>query len=412
MNAKTKLKLVDIIRALGIIALICSAVTFLLQGLNDANSTVRLYSFFLFNLSILGTGLICSQIIKERKGAKAAFFTSLSLIPVYALQIGGILYAVFGSPHNYYPNLFKYSPLIETHHYGLMALSFMFLIFISYHLFSFINESRSTVFTGIYTLLNVMLLLPYRGSELTIIIGSLILVILVIAENFVFSKKQNSALVLLIPLALFIGRNTFLYTCSGYFFAFVFFTIGIVLSKIIVNHINMEAGLKFTGSLFVTTALCLLLGQLADEYTLFAENWVIISGVSIGFYQLVCSIRNKKYKLIHNLFALPLIVVSSMIELTGDVNLFSTLLSFFVANALILLSWNYRNKGGLISGVLLLIFTIIRHWELAYDLYAMSPWISLGIFGIFAIISASFIEKYYVEIKEYFLHLRTEIGTW
>lgn len=156
-----------LLRWVGGITLLISASVFLAQSYLSLSGVGKFYSFLAFLGILGGSGFICLKNLEDKKGARTFVGLACALLPVLFLQMGGLVYSLVGADVSQVPSIFqlKIDGPLSLAVAVLLATVPVYLI--SKFCFSVFDKSSSSNLTTHYLLLNVSLLLPFRGELFT-----------------------------------------------------------------------------------------------------------------------------------------------------------------------------------------------------------------------------------------------------
>ena len=402
-----------LLRYIGSMTLIGSALTFLLQHWTAfGDHHLRYYSFLGFTVIITICGFFCGVKIKEDKGARAFLGLSAAIVPVHFAQLGAIVFSLFADPLYNYPEYLTWKaagPLeaVLTTTIGVTTVSLITCV-------SLYTLSRKAMLhtAGIYIFLSSFLLLPFRDAG---IIGLMLLVMgagTVFSERYLASKftsmRTNEGkfirLMLVSPLLLLLGRTLALYSYSITFSAAIFALIALMLFVYLPRLTTEKYAAAFWQqlSMIPSSIACLqLISELIRVMPGLNEMHMLIAGVSYAGILLIKSIyaiRGDAFKKIACLILLSTVALQSVLYSTWYYALICIVFSIIIAAY----SHLHAYKGIKFISIGAFALGLLHYLRYAADLYLFSPWLSLAIVGISTIFISSYIERYKSAIKAKF----------
>ncbi|MEM8814417.1 MAG: hypothetical protein AAGE85_01175 [Pseudomonadota bacterium] len=402
----------EALRILGASVLLASMSVFLLQGWNEGNDISR-YLLLLAQTGLLAAaGFAMSHGLKEAKGARLFFGLALVSIPANFTILGALLYSVFqwDGGLTSYPAYATWQ--IENVASTGVTLGGALLVLIPVTFFCFAVMARHSAksLSLHFLLLNLLLLLPIRGS---IAAGSVALLGVLYALYVVgrMSGKDRALktgegkfalTALFIPLGIILFRSMYFYQVDSLMIAMV--SLAFYLSA-------RQAALFPGRNDRLATVLDLLSLPLALAVAIAltdASGAILADAAKAPFFAVV-----------YTALALDLMRRTASRVLTGFV---SVTISFFVAlsfifsvavwpgaatallglaagTILILAGAGMRDRVALLSGVLTMFAGVYFGFDDILRLVVTSGWIELAVFGASAIALGSVLDRHGVALK-------------
>ena len=411
-----KWSLPKILRFFGGSALLVSGIIFLMQGLQDNDTTKKIIYFMFFNFSVYLTGLICALAIKEPKGARVSLASGLSLLPLYFLQIGAVLFATFNDPTGInYPQMLKFDSLSYAT-IGLLGFSLFAFSGLVWFAFKCLANKHCKYLTFAYIFNNALLLLPIRGVIFSIILGSAMMGLIVFLAIKYFQKENSlntfeinfAKGILFLPFFLLMLRTISLYNVDCLLFSYLALTTGLVLSVLVKPFSENKERFISKNSFCYSLAWFLFVVYLTDILPSLNFTYYLLMFAPIGVYHFYLGLVIPNYTKRHNDIALVVFCIAVIMNVFVPATITNSIISIIIGMGLCGFGLNTRSFSALKVGIILLTVSLIRHYELAIRLYEMSPWLSIGIMGIAIIILSSYIERNYTYLVNKFNLLRSE----
>ena len=208
-----------VLRWIGGIVLIASALAFVLQGWAGWSSLVRYFCFLGFTFSLASVGCFCALKMKDDKGARTFLGVAAAFLPAHFLQLGALLYSItLDSPANV-PSFFLLTAPSVSAAFGTLAVAMLVLVPVVFFGLSAMARSQASELTFVYFIANSMLLIPVRSANLVGLCVMAFAVVLAFAEIKFFRpiscmqtwEGRAVRLMMFVPLVLALGRNLVLY---------------------------------------------------------------------------------------------------------------------------------------------------------------------------------------------------------
>jgi hypothetical protein len=245
-------------------------------------------------------------------------------------------------------------------------------------------------------------------------LGSLLVVSALEFKHFLRDPAMGSKegiiapLIILLPLALLIGRTLYLYEATNLFSAFLYASLGISAMCFFYPTVQNRDGKDFI------TEISAVLFSLAALFL--AESLVI--GFSISLYGVAIrsvlvaavGIFLAPYTLRSNSLFLTLSSVLVLFGITAQFlqhpSLVASLLLVIVGAVIVPIGYQKRLPALFYGGVIQVVIGVLYNLKFAARLYEYSPWICLALIGALAILASSVAEKKSTVIQKFMMTLK------
>jgi len=413
-----------ILRVIGAAALIGSASVFLVQRW-DAGADVQRYLMLLLHTALLAAAaFVCGLFSGDRKGARTLFAIVVGVVPIHFAVLGALVYSRLGWDETAmvvpaYASWMAPSAPAALATVGVAALVLVPLVWTS---FLALARRRAGVLTLAYVAMNLAFLIPTRDPDVVAAMVACMAASVAVLE--VRPLGRDPALrtlegsfargVLLVPLALLVGRSLLHYTLSSAFDAAVAGGVALFLF-VLSGDGRFSHGARATlqhASLVPGIIACTFLTQsLIDNASLAAGGVIptfvlLVAGLLAGAS--VVSVSGELYRR-----AAAVIAVAGM---STNLLLFPGVAASFVClvTAIAVLAYGYLAERRLVffAGTGATAFGLVYHLRYAAALYAVSRWGSLAALGIAVIFAAAYVERCHEELIARVTGFRRRLAAW
>jgi len=413
-----------ILRIVGAIVLLSSALTFMAQGWETMSHMIRYFTFLGFTGLLAVLGFFCGLKVKEDKGARTFLGVAAAIIPAHFCQLGGLIYSKFGPAINpdLYPSYFYwvaasgFDALVTT---GIALLALTPITFIA---FSALARREALRLTGAYIALNALLLIPTRDPSISGLIASLAILGVAYLDTTCFKQDtamktkegRISRLILLVPGALLFLRIAFLYGIDGIFVGAALATSSLALFVFSKKYCSLETAKVLQSCSILPTILSWLviafeLKWLIDLPDAFMLPLVTIPLAAIFIAKsLSCLGGRIQYQ---RLAALAL-VGGAFLELVMFPGLNASIFSIAVGILAIAYGYTAESKFVFLGGLFTFGHGLIDTVKLALTVITISPWIALAIIGGLTVLGSSYLEVHTRRIVKQIGLFRKKMSTW
>lgn len=403
---KKQLSLTMIIRTLGVLIILGSGITLLLQEAVSWNQLGRFFGFQIFTVIVGTIGFILGKKFNEPKGSRALLGTTLALAPVIFCQLGGMLYASMNPnsvPSIDLPNMGKFVPesLLTVFFTTGYSAGFIYLFGLLLGLITL--GTATNLLTVLYIVSNLLLMYPARhGEGLTYVLVAFLLVY--IGQLFYFrpygirARTTDSVIlksIYALPFMFFLGRTILFYPAE---ITSVFLFIGYSITALSIFYFfkSSETLLPTIASTFFAALALetLYINILKLSYSFDAVFYFVFFGLVAG-YALVLSnfVSTSVLKDKAQRFAYLLFILAYGFGCVFFDGYFVGILSIIGSILIVLDGLQNKSNPNLWIGILLGITALYRFLDGALELFSSYPWVSLGIVGIGMVVIASYLEK-------------------
>lgn len=421
-----------LLRSLGAIVLIASAIAFACQSWSGMNAMNRYYTFYLFSVILTGAGIFCGVRLQEAKGARTFLALATAFLPAHFIQLGAfILHQIIGTPPKLHP-FFVLQAASPSQVIVALAIAIPTLSGIAFGGFSALARVRARAMTAVYVVTNLLLLLPTRDADL---IGLLSLSLFVAILGFVAQSCADEPLLknwegrlaqglLFLPVGCLMARNVVLYAPTALFVSTLAVAGAVVMLRAARTAKSCQLQLRLQdlgmilggiasyafvcGTLFNPRFGAIAEFCLENQRELSLPLAVLPISATMTALSLIVKQRGDRYRLAASWIAI-LTVLYQLFTVHG---ILASLLCVLVSVGTIAVAFAIQDRGLLISGSAGFAFGLLYHVRYATTLYAINPWLSLAVPGVMIILSASFVERKYPEILARYAALRSQIERW
>lgn len=414
-------RLSHILRLIGVVALVGSAVTFLVQQWDDLDYVWR-YLAFLTLTSVIGTtSFFCGVRLGDKKGARLLMAVVLLLTPVHFAQLGGFLFNSLQVPLMGVPALFHWSGTTPSIALLLTGVSLLFLTPLCMAAFVTLSRPLARRMTGLFLAFNAVLLLPIRDPGLiALFIGCATFAHLFFEA--VHGPKQLSwhtletrlsRLALCLPILLLFLRNGTLHSSSSTLDAAMLCWLGLGSLHLGLNELQgaaLRSLAQRCGALLVTGAMVLFVDPLVAHA---AREWVVPLRVlpAVGTMMILSTLLEHGGQGLRTT-AMAVLALSGLHALKNGEGWISSLYCILSGLIPLVAAFVARRRSMFWIGAFTASVGAFSHIGYAARLYAISPWLSLALLGLIAVLSAALLEKYRAEVRRYLTALQKHYGGW
>lgn len=415
-----------LLRTIGAIVLVASALTFMFQQWGTLNHLERYFSFLGFTVVLSVAGFFCGLRMKEDKGARTFLALAAGIIPVHFCQLGGFLYSRFGHGLlSSYPQYALWTAVDEVSALVTAIVGAAVLSVVALVSFSALARSDAKRLTLSYIALNSALLIPTRqGDWIGLIAFSMAAFVMlfdlhVLRANSAMRTKEGNftRAMLAAPIFVIIGRSLHLYLhdvtalfasmiCAALaFFLFVF-------APRYVKERSSRIAFEVSSIIPATLAWLFLAYDIARHFRVGDDYLIPLYSLPLALIlavmSLLCSGDGQGYRKAAALVA----IASTALQLICVGSTFSSFL--MIVGSMVTLVYGYidEDKTIFLTGVLGFIFGIAYHLRYAIELCTYSPWVSLGVVGVATVLASSYVEKNHRLIAERIVTFRRTIRRW
>lgn len=402
----------EALRILGAAVLVASMSLFLMQGWNDGND-IRRYLMLLTQTGLLATaGFALSHGLKEAKGARLFFGLALVSIPANFTILGALLYSVFqwDGALTTYPGYATWQ--IENVASTGITLAGAMVVLLPVTMFCFAIMARHSAKTLSlhFFALNMMLLLPIRGSLAAGTVALLgTMYALYVVRNVIGKDRalmtaegKFALITLFIPAGIILFRSMYFYEVDSLLIAMLSMAAFMAARQ---ATLFPERSPRVAIMLEVLSIPIALVFATALSNALMASvTWPWVAPLfSIAYSVLALDVvrRTENRRLASAIgFSVSLFVASSFIlSVAADQGALTAFLSLIAGALMVMAGIALRNRSATIAGILTAIAGVMFGFEALLSLVLDSSWIDLAIFGACAITLGSVLDRHGVAIN-------------
>ncbi|MGE9295393.1 MAG: hypothetical protein ACQKBV_03810 [Puniceicoccales bacterium] len=405
-----------LLRWLGAITLISSALTFVLSDWMTTHQLLRYGQFLGFTMLLSACGWFCITRCRDDKGARTFFALTAALLPAHFAQLGGMFYANAQNRASNFTGMreaFRFETLPPGELWITLAIAVVVLLPLTYFGFAAMARKQARTLTIVYALANVALLLPIRSPNWIALIGFAMLGGLVWADHRYFATQSRMKTwdgiamrtLLFAPYGLLIGRNLVLHNNlfggeSDLLISLMLATLGgafyLLLPKLTQNVKSQETARVF--AIFPTVAAWAFVANGAWLYghPILDDN-LVIPLVILPVFAIAAAMSwqlNQTARSIRNLAALGgMLAALAQLVIFGEAT--ASLLAVLTGLVVTLSGYALRERTVFRIGLAGLGLGLLYHLRYAVELYhGPFLWISLGVTGVTVLLASSFLERY------------------
>lgn len=406
---KTK-HLTRFLRWVGALALLSSGAIFLYQGFADSDSVTRYLSFLGMTVGLAAAGAFVGLKMKEAKGARTFLALAAVSVTAHFAQLGAFIYRIYHQSAGEVPEIFQVDLLNFSQMSIVSLLGLSCMLPMAYLGFSSLLRKKAVPLTVSYLLVGSFLLLPFRDPiTVSICILLQMITLIFVHRRYLDSEAHSSSmdgsiakLILAAPLINLVGRAVF-YEMNYFFYSGVFAALGISMVYMWKSN-SKEHSLakKWAIAPYSVSWLILILGLSHDYFRSivgYSEVAMLVAVLPISiFFQLHALRFGEKGRIFRELGSI-FAVIAVGVQLLMDASVPASIISLGFGILLSAQGYIFKERIALFTGIACIGMAIIGHIHIAFDIYTMFPWVSLGVTGMIVLIGSSYIEKNWPEIR-------------
>jgi hypothetical protein len=426
-------KFTRILRRIGAVVLVCSAICFLLQRWVNMDSLLRYYSFLAFTLMLTGFGVFCGVKLREDKGARTFLAIAALFLPAHFAQLGALIRSLFIGGHEalcrgcsvYVRSLAIYQAPSAAAAFGTLALASAILAPIAYSGISSMARVEAKRMTALFLLLNMLLLLPTREPGMIALLAFCGFGLLLYFDTCFFSKPcalrtwdgVATRLLVASPVAVLLARSLGLYPYSGLIQGTVFSALAALLylaAPSSVENQSLKGKLQGFSAAPATIAWFYFAAEITARVPSIAHQHLLVPLYALPLSLIFAAMSfgalgsGREYRRT----AAWIAIVTVLWQLFNVAGLASSFLCIVVSIATVASAFMLEEKSLFHLGSFGLVVGLGYHVHYAADFFAFSPWLSLAITGVVTVIAASYLERNHGEVISRYQTLRHELDSW
>ena len=414
------------LRYVGIAVLAAATGSFMFQRWGDMTHLARYLSFLVFTVGVCGAGLLCGLKIGENKGARTLLGVVVTLIPVHAAQLGAILFSRFGSPPRSpvsYPSALYWSVSSLSDALIAVGVGVATLIPMAFMAYSVLARSHARQLLMLGCGVSAALMIPTRDPMLVGVIMAFASACTLIGEARLSSvlelRTREGVIARSVPflaVAMLIGRQCFLYNSTSLFLGIVCLIASAVTFEM-VPRLNIS-GLVTTLSEHLSVPLTALgvffVGDaILQGFDLSTSVFApLVIGMPMGIAFTVMAERARESSGVFRVASSVALFLTGLSELLSGSGVEAGVISLLIGIVALTVGSAAEKKGMFLAGAVLILLSLGRVCLDALGNISVSPWVILGVIGVGTIVSASYIERNFIRIREEFSAMRKKIATW
>ncbi|MDA8793182.1 hypothetical protein N9N67_08045 [Bacteriovoracaceae bacterium] len=380
----------QILRGVGVFAILIAAIQFLLSGRMDLNSLSSHYIFLGINLLFNVLGIYSYKYWRELKTTRTFVSLSLLMVPVHMAQLGAFYLYQFNPQNSTIPNLLKLSLPDGS---GLIVVSIVtFAVVISATILGFriLNREHAKSLIFSYLLGSFMFLLPFRTeSFMGFGIGLLILESLITAVKLNTRKTPEtrlSQLIVFIPSLILFARS-FFYPIEVTFYIAIMFLLAIALYRYMWKLVDNESLAKFIQGSYALP-LAFGLGQVAAWTSMTGLLAMIIFAIIIYCLSYNMLGKGDLFRYIASILT-PFILVA----VWADYGIIAEYISLLIPVSFMLVAYQFKEGGIFKLNFLTFILFFGQKTISIMSFQYLQNWYVLALLGAGIIFIAGFMER-------------------
>lgn len=385
-------KLAGILRGGGALAVVGSAVVFMLQGLNGVDDVLRDWIYVILMVVLTLTGVASHRFFKDTIGARLLFALAALLVPVQVTQQSATLGTYLES--GLWANAASWLVVTLT--------SFVAAAIAVYFCFQVVARSYSKALTLVYVALNLLLLAPWRDPLITAMTLGLMVSIYFWLNNLVFRGDRlfqlwEGVLVRLMvaaPLLILVVRFAF---SMQELLGWSVLLMALAITMWALNYWLAKPGwyktiVNFVATIFALTGNLLFVLSIAFDNSNLPDSIVIYGIFAPSIFISILAARMSSESGFYHLIAS--LGVVTMLALLPFFNWSNALLMLLLSALLVLVASRVKSRLLLLTASLCGVIQLGALMILAIgDIQAVS-WFALALLGVILVALASLAERY------------------
>ena len=188
-DATSNAQFASILRWGGAAAVGISGLLYLLQGIETIDGALRNWIYLALMAVLVGGGLVSRLTLGDAKGARLFFALATAIIPVQFAQLGGMIYELVAADT---ASLGSDPAVVTATTTGLVgAVTALLLVPVAYSGFSVLAREEARRLTVVFSVLNILLLVPARDSLVGMAVLAALVAATLIQEQRYFAAKDS-----------------------------------------------------------------------------------------------------------------------------------------------------------------------------------------------------------------------------
>ncbi len=413
-----------LLRTLGALIVLSSAAVYLFPHWQKGDDVERYMMLLGVTLVLSVAGFFCSLKLKENKGARTLLGLSLGVMPVHFAVLGGFLYSQFSTVGLL--NLPQYATWIAPSPTSALALTggALFLLTpIAYLAFMVMARNHAGQLTGLFLLVNAVLLIPMRTADPVALLSIGLVLILLEGDRRWFHQNSQmktlegiySRALLVVPLGILIGRSLAHYPVTDFLIGTLLGLIALVLFVGVPRLVdNGDWAVLAQGTAVVPAALSWLVLSVEIGGAVNLPDYLALPWMAWPYAALLVlmSVSARSHGRSYRVLAAVVVLAAGLTNLMifGGVGVALTLV--FSGIMILVYGFSVEQQALFFSGVLsVFIGTGYTLWE-AVRLFSFNHWAYTALLGIAIILGASLLERQHGTLMQRVGHLRRRVKSW
>lgn len=401
----------DVLRRLGVIILVVSAVSFLIQGWAGWDTLSRYYYFLGFGCVLVALGLVCRTLFGDRASAIAFLGIAAFFIPVHFSELGALLYSLGNEAPAEFPRALVLIASSSASVVIASAVTLAVAVPTVWLAFRSLGTRSDTLLALLYMLANIALLIPTRAPGHVLLIGGAVFFATVMFDATRFALDENlrtaagraTRSMLFVPFLILLGRSS-LYGMSHFLTSLMLLSLAgamFVYAPRLSRDLRSVSTVRYLSMLPAALAWHhLLTGLLLPlEGGLLIDFRIPLEYLPISLLLLAVSFQvggdGRGYRRLAGVIALGSVLTQLVI--VGGIG--SAFLCVIVSSLLLSLAFAVEERGLFYAGSFGLVVGLVDHLRYARFFHELSPWIVLGILGVVLVLTSSVLAKSYRTIS-------------
>ncbi len=411
-------KITNYLRWVGVLLIIFSAISFMLQGYSDISASYRYWVSLGLTLLLCGGGLVCAYIFNETKGARIFFGLGTAFLSVQVSQVSAMIYAYLHGDSALQPVFasLQFSHVSPSIIAIDLIITGLLLVLISYACYSILARKHLKTLLIASFIANAVLMLPVRDVQfIPVIIAGLFIFIRHIEHGLHNDRSMQlleglaARALLSLPLWIIIGRS--LFHPGSTLLVTVILGIVIVYCIYDIKRYTSSAAITYLCQWIGTFAAIAIWMNVSIEYGDITNPLFILP---IGFILFSLSAQVTYHTWLYRFLSSLIIAGLNFSALTDQSGMTFIAPVAAVASGIFLTVYGlkYREKTAFFCGNISVASGVLFYWEYAVNVYSNTPWISSAILGLCVILLASYIENKEQQIKSKTRYYFNELKSW
>ena len=418
--------LTRILRAIGAVALLASASTFLLQRWDQGGDVWRYFSLLAHPALVAGIGVVCGTRLRDTKSARTFLAIAAAFVPALSCILGGLLLSRFGAD-GVLASLPPYATWVAgSDGAALFALAATAVVAVPVVGFAFMTLARSRAWplAATYLVGNAVLLVPSRDPTWVTLLAGTYFAGLVALEWRHFSREASLRTLeagfvramLVAPPVLMMIRSALHYDLTAAWYAGLFG--GLSVAALALAQVRqLPPGIR---------AVCRIgsLGHLGIASTFAAETAVSIglagtyalpfaaTAFAAGAFLASLLAEREAWGEQFRVIAAVGLLTGLAADLLFSPDVLTSAACFAVSIGTLCFGYLNERRPLFVAGLGGVAFALAFHVRHAVMLYAFGRWGTLALLGIAVILVAGYLDRHGAALGPRLRQFRDRVAAW